>query len=530
MVSGFGRFLFFSIFLFIPASLALVPTIKRMSGESSRYHTLLSKYHLYFAIIMGAALLFPIGSAFCEILSIVWLIYSFALFGYGIRRLVERGYYVMEENAVDTSFLYAFIGGITLTMYCFSSHPSITYLYQAATFHFQFTAVLSTLFIGWTGRILLIDKKLCLLYRGAVIGLIVSPLLIGIGMLSNSWLQNIGLWIYTLCMIAYGYFILFHTEKKNFIATLCIQLSAIILIATSILSVINGIYQLQGLTWIRTNSWVYYYQIPIVFGFALGLIGWYYRKPLERRNLYQLPQININGTWFIGKNFLKENGYEEEIVSHAGILTKLERYRRSDLMIDQLHPKVISFMENTSLYDISLHAHWTKGAWLFEKLHKALSNKIQQANIPSPGEGIRKLDSKIISINNHHQYWNRKLNAWICSYQDSDETFIAGIYSEHEYDGERYVHFTMPVPNCNRATFYRLEHGINGSLQCTSVPRRGGDGDEGHYLMTKNFSFRIPFNENLIIWVDDYGRLQMTHRFWFFGVKVLNLEYEMIAK
>jgi hypothetical protein len=88
----------------------------------------------------------------------------------------------------------------------------------------------------------------------------------------------------------------------------------------------------------------------------------------------------------------------------------------------------------------------------------------------------------------------------------------------------------MPIPKCNRATIYRLEHGMDGSLQITSVPRRGGTGDEGHYIMTKNFSIRIPFNENLLIWIDEYGRLQMTHRFWFFGVKVLNLEYEMIAK
>ncbi|MXQ55267.1 YndJ family transporter [Shimazuella alba] len=530
MVSGYKMLLLISIFLLIPTALTFVPTVKRMSGERSKYHAFLSKYHLYFAVIIGIALLFPIGSVLSKILSIVWLIYSFVLFGYGVRRFMERGFYVMEENAVDISFLYAFIGGITLSMYCFSTNPSIAYHYLTTTFHFQFTAILSTLFIGWIGRILPTDRKLSTLYRFTVYGILFSPLLIGVGMLTNVWTQNIGLWIYTLCILSYCYFVFLHIEKTNFITDLCMKLSAILLVATSILSIINGIYQLQGWTWFPTNHWPFYHEVPIVFGFVIGLIGWYYRKPLERRNLYQLPHTNINGTGFIGKNFLRDNGYEEEIVSHAGILTKLERYKRSDLIIELLHPKVISFLENTSLYDISLHAHWTKGSWLFEKFHKALSNKIQQANIPSPHEGTRELDSKIISINNYQQYWNRKLNAWICSYKDSDETYIAGIYSEHEHNGERYVHFTMPVPKCNRSTFYRLEHGINGSLQCTSVPRRGGDGEEGHYLMTKNFSFRIPFNENLIIWVDEYGRLQMTHRFWFLGVKVLNLEYEMIAK
>lgn len=532
MLSGYERVLLISVFLLIPASLALVPTVKRMSGESSRYHTLLSKYHVFFAIIIGVALIFPNGNVFSKILSIIWVIYSFVLFGYGFRRVVERGFYLKEENAVDASLLYAFIASITLSFYCFSTDPSIAYHYLISAFHFQFTGILSTLFIGWTGRILLIDQKLCLLYRFTVIGILVSPLLIGVGILTaNPWTENIGLWIYTLSMAAYSCFVFLHiNNKRNFINNLFIQLSAVILIAASVLSSINGIFQLQGTIWIEKNDWLFYHDLPIAIGFILGFIGWYNRKPVERRNLYQLPHTNINGTWYIGKNFLRENGYEEEIVSHAGILTKIEKYRRNDLVIELLHPKVVSFMENTTSYDISLHANWAKSAWLFEKFHKALSKKIQQANIPSPHEGVRELDSKIVSINNYQQYWNRKLNAWICSYKDSDETYIAGIYSEHVHGGERYIHFTMPVPKYNRSTFYRLEHGTNGSLQCTSVPRRGGDGDEGHYLMTKNFSFRIPFNENLIIWVDELGRLQMTHRFWFCGVKVVTLEYEMIAK
>jgi hypothetical protein len=347
--------------------------------------------------------------------------------------------------------------------------------------------------------------------------------------IANLWTQNIGLWIYTLCMIGYSYFV-FYIEKKNFITSLCIQVSAILLVITSIMSIINGIFQLQGHTWLSTSQWLWFYELPTALGFLAGIFGWYYRKPFERRNLYQLPQTNINGKAFIGKNFLQENGYKEEIASHAGIVTKMEKYRRNDLIIDLLHPKIISFLENTSLYDISLHAHWAKGSWILEKCLKSYSNKIQQANIPSPREGTQELDCKVISIINHQQYWNRNLNAWICAFKDSGETYVASIYSDHEHEGERYIHFTMPVPGYNRGTIYRLEHGMDGALQMTSVPRRGGTGDEGHYLMTKNFSWRIPFNENLILWIDEYGRLQMTQRFWFFGIKVLNIEYEMIAK
>jgi hypothetical protein len=529
LVDRLEKVLLIPIFLMIPVLISLVPTIKR-NGNHSNYHGFLLAYHPYIAVTLGIALLLS-ANILSGILSILWAIYTLALFLYGIRRFMERGGYMFEENAVDTSFLYALLGGITLSIYCFTVDKVTDHILLTTTLHLFFTAIFSNLFIGLAGRILPIDRRIGTIYRWSVQGIIISPLVVGIGMLTaNPWIENIGLWIYTLCMISYCFFAFFHIEKKNFLTSLCIQLSAIILVATSIVSIINGIYQLQGYTWINAGQWTWYHEIPIAVGFILGIFGWYYRKPIEKNNLYQLPQTNINGESFIGNDFLQRNGYEEKIISHAGIVSNLEKFRRNDLIIDLLHPKVISFLENTSLYDISINAQWLKSAWLFEKCHKAYSNKIQQANIPSPHEGTIELDSKIISINNREQYWNRKLNAWLCSYKNTGETYITGIYSDHEHNGERYIHFTMPIPKCNRATIYRLEHGMDGSLQITSVPRRGGTGDEGHYIMTKNFSIRIPFNENLLIWIDEYGRLQMTHRFWFFGVKVLNLEYEMIAK
>lgn len=530
MSSNIEKVLLFSIFLLIPIALSIVPTIKR-NGDSSKYHALLLKYHLYFAVTVGISLLFPTGSILSKIFSLPWAIYAFVLFGYGIRRFMERGVYLIEENAVDISFLYAFIGGITLSAYCFSADPVISNQYLMVTIHFHFTATLSTFFIGWTGRTIPLNKKLSFSFRWTVIGMILSPLLVGIGLLTtNLWTQNIGLWIYALCMIGYCLFVLLRMEKKNFITRFCIQLSAILLVASSVISVIYGIFQLQGHIWITAEHWKWYHEIPIAFGFLLGAFGWYYHKPIEKNNLYQLPQTNINGESFIGNDFLQRNGYQDKIASHAGIVTNLEKFRRNDLNIDLLHPKVISFLENTSLYDVSINAQWRKSAWLFEKCHKAYSNKIQQANVPSPHEGTVELDSKIISIINHEQYWNRKINAWLCSYKKTGETYITGIYSAHVHNGERYLHFTLPIPGCNRATIYRLEHGIDGSLQISSVPRKGGIGDEGHYIMTKNFSIRFPFNEGKVIWIDEYGRLQMTHHFWFLGIKVLTIEYEMIAK
>lgn len=521
--------LLFWLFLLVPVALSLVPTIKR-SGYSSNYHAFLQNYHFYFAASIGIALLFPQGSMVSGILSIPWAIYSFALFGYGIRRFMERGWYRIEENAIDISFLFLFLSGIALCIYSFSTESLFASHFLNVAIYFALAAF-PTMFIGWLGRPLPIEQKVKRTYRWSVGGMMVSPLIIGIGtLLTNVWAQNIGLWIYTLCTIFYCFYVFTHMEKRSSLARILIPISASIFVVTTVLSVVYGVFQLQGYIWIKPEEWLWYQEIPIAVGVLLGMIGWYRYQPIEKNGLYQMPQTSIIGGSYIGKDFLQQNGYEAEIVSHAGIIMDMKKFKRNDLIIELLHPKVVSWLENTSLYDITLEAHWAKSAWLFEKCHKAFSNKIQQANIPSPCDGRVELDSKIISVINHEQYWNRDLNAWICSYKHTGETYITGIYTEHKQDDERYIHFTMPIPGCNRTTFYRLEHGSDGSLQITSVPRRGGMSDEGHYIMTKNFSFRFPFNENLIIWVDEYGRLRMTHRFWFMGAKVVTLEYEIFAK
>jgi hypothetical protein len=529
LVDGLEKVLLISIFLFIPILLSLIPTIKRDESSSS-YHALLLNSHLYVAVTIGIALLFSTGNILSGILSIPWAVFTLGFFVYGIRRFMERGGYIIEENAIDTSFLYVLLGGITLSIYCFTSDKIINHHLLVTTIHFHFTAVLSTLFVGLVGRVIPFDQKIGHSYRWTVRGIIISPLIIGIGILTEPWVQNAGLWIYTICIMMYSYFVFLHIEKKNTITSLCIQLSAVVMVITTVLSVIQGIFQLQRLAWIHVEQWIWYHEIPLAIGFVLGIFGWYFLKPTEKNNIYQLPQININGDMYIGKDFLQRNGYEDPKVSHAGIMYNLDQFARADFIPNLLHPKVRSFFENTSLYDVAIQAHWKKAAWLFEKLHRVWTNKLQQTNVPSPGGTIIPLNSEIVSVINKEQYWNKKLHAWVLSYQDSDDTFVVGIYSDHKHNNERYLNITFPINKSNRATFFRLEHGIDGSLQLTSIPRRGGMGDEGNFLMLKNFSIRLPLNEHFYIWVDEYGRLQVTHRFWFFGVRIVNIEYEMIAK
>ncbi|WP_028777991.1 YndJ family transporter [Shimazuella kribbensis] len=255
LVDGLERVLLVSIFFLIPILLSLTPTIKRDENSSS-YHAFLLKSHLYLAVTIGTALLFSKGSIISGLLSILWAVFTLALFVYGVRRFLERGWYIIEENAIDTSFLYAHLGGITLSLYCFTSDKMISHHLFMAAIHFHFTAIVSTVFIGFVGRLLPLDQKIGHVYRWVVRGTMLSPLIIGIGILTGPWIQNVGLWIYTICISIYSYFVFLHVEKKNTITSICIQLSTIVMSITTVLSTIQGIFQLQGHTWINSEQWI----------------------------------------------------------------------------------------------------------------------------------------------------------------------------------------------------------------------------------------------------------------------------------
>ncbi|MCH5584379.1 YndJ family protein [Shimazuella sp. AN120528] len=534
LADGLERLLLISIFLAIPLLLFLVPTIKR-DGSDSRYHDFLMGYHPYVACTIGLAFLFPAGHLTSGILSIPWAIYLLALAGYGIRRMLERGPYILEENAIDIGLIYSFIGGAALSAYCFGGsllgYRGEILLLTAS--HFHFAAVFSPLFIGLVGRELCPGSKLGRLYRWTTICLMASPLFVAVGIYTNHIVETIAVFLYSICLFVYSYYVLIHISKKatRLIVRLALQASAVIVVLTILLSVTFSISTLLGHHWLTMDQMKVYHGAANAIGFVLlGLFGWVYLKPSENAVLYGLPQTNINGENKIGKNFLDRKKLADPTQQYAGLVDNLEKFARSDFFPSQVHPKIRSFYENTMLYDLAAQITWHRGFRLLAKIHKAWSKKTQQINLPTNQEEVIQIDSQIMAVCNEKQYWNKNLRAWVRTYKGTDQTMFVAIYSDHYHDNEQYLHITLPIPKRNLTGILRLEHGADLSLQITSLPRRGRKGDEGIYLMIKNYSFRLPLNEHFLIWVDEYGRLQATHRMWLFGFKLVTVEYEISGK
>lgn len=534
LADGVERLLLISIFLAIPLLLYLVPTIKR-DGTSSRYHDFLIGYHPYVACTVGLSFIFPAGGAISGILSVPWAIYLLALAGYGIRRLLERGWYVLEENAIDIGLIYSSVGGIALSVYCFGGsllgYRGEMLILTAS--HFHFAAIFAPLFIGLVGRELCTGAKLDNLYRYTAVGIIASPLFVAVGIYTHHMIETTAVLLFAVCLFIYSYYVFVHTSKKaeGFIVRLALHISAAVVILTILLSITYSISTLIGENWLTIDQMETYHGTANTIGFVLiGLIGWAYIKPIENTILYRLPHTDINGGKKIGKDFLYRKKLADSKKQYAGLVDSLDKFARSDFFPSQIHPKIRSFYENTMLYDLTAQIKWHGGFRLLAKIFKVWSKRIQQINLPANQHEIIQIDSEIIGVCNEEQYWNKNLRAWIRTYSNSDQTMFVAIYSDHYHDNEQYLHITLPIPKCNLTGILRLEHGADQTLQITSLPRRGKKGDEGIYLMIKNFSIRLPLNEHFLIWVDEYGRLQATHRMWLFGIKLLSIEYEISGK
>ncbi len=520
------KLLLLAIFLAIPLLLFLVPTNKR-DHTASRYHTYLMKYHPYIAATAGLSFVFPPG-LLSGILSIPWSLYLFALAGYGVRRLVERGWYIVEENAIDIGFLYGIIAGIWFCSYAFgfqiATYPPKIVLLTAV--HFHFAGIFAPTFMGFVGRKLTIDQKAGALYRWTAIGMMASPLIVAIGIATTQIINILGGLLFASCLCIYSYFVLLHTSKeiKRLWIRLCLQVSALVVVLTILLAIGYSIGN-----WLTIDQMVTIHGTANAIGFVfLGLLGWVYLLPKENAMLYGLPRVSIYGEKRIGKDFFERKGMVWQNQQHAGLIDNLEKYSRGDFFIAEIHPKIRSFYENTVLYDLASHITWHKGFNFLAKLHKLCSSKMEQIDFPLHSDVV-KTAAKIIAIRGDKQ--NRtNLRAWVRSNQETDKTMFVAVYTEYQEEHETFLHITLPIPRANITGILRLEHGTNQSLQITSLPRRGPKGDEGVYLMLKKFSIRLPINEHFLIWVDEYGRLQATHRIWLFGFKIITIEYEISGK
>lgn len=109
---------------------------------------------------------------------------------------------------------------------------------------------------------------------------------------------------------------------------------------------------------------------------------------------------------------------------------------------------------------------------------------------------------------------------------EAGESIFVALYSKHTHEDEKYMNIGLPLPYSNMTGILKLCN-KNKDLIITSKLRRNGKGDEGIYLHTRFFTIRLPLAETFIIKESTDQILEANHRMWIFGVKFLEIDYEI---
>ncbi len=96
----------------------------------------------------------------------------------------------------------------------------------------------------------------------------------------------------------------------------------------------------------------------------------------------------------------------------------------------------------------------------------------------------------------------------------------------HTYKNDTYMNIALPLPYSNMTGILKLRND-NNELIITSKLRANGKGDEGIYLHTRFFTVRLPLAETFIIKEGNDQMLTAHHKMWIFGVKFLEIDYEI---
>ncbi len=220
--------------------------------------------------------------------------------------------------------------------------------------------------------------------------------------------------------------------------------------------------------------------------------------------------------------------------SAAGVLSDFDKLRGVSFEPSKVHPSVVGFYEETSLYELDVWSEWCglfrPFGWLLAVL---FSRRLQQLNVPLSGLDTSKgITSEILQFIDPatdevtHTSWFRRL----CG---SGNVLYAGFYSVCTLPGytNPCVKVVFPLPNGNAIVIMRTECRPDGSFVVTSAG--DGFGEPGFYFTVHGESDTVwaryvrPLRESIHVFPAESGQLRADHVLTFFGATFLRLHYRM---
>ncbi|MDP7979536.1 YndJ family protein [Bacillus multifaciens] len=507
-----------SILIFIPMAFSIVDKKKRNGDELFCYKLAV----FFYPVAAISAMLAFVTDYF--LFAIIWFIYTGIVALFGVCRLLERGWKPLEETAIDSGFIYLFLGGFwflaSVANIPIMQFSSDIVLLTAA--HFHYSAFLLPLFAGLLGRK---QQKKSKLYTTALFIIIISPMTVAIGITYSRTFEFFAVLLYLISLYIYGIFV-WKTKFTSKSAKVLLIISSSTLMVTILFSLFYSYGNFKQVMTITIAQMVWIHGVVNGVGVALpGCIGWMIEKAAPTYIRYGKPMSRIKGKMKIGENVLLENSLIEE-KEYKGLINKVIDFDSKQFNTENVSPCIIDFYENTKKYELKATIHWSRWFWPFAFLYEKISRRVQQIHL-GMGNRLERMEGTILAIKDEKDGRN-DVRAWVRK-NELNETIFVALYSQHEYNDEIYMNIALPLPYANMTGILKLRNDKN-NLIITSRLRNNARGDEGIYLHNRFFTMRLPLEETFTIREKATATLIAHHQMWLFGVKFLEIDYEIEQK
>ncbi|MGD7054296.1 YndJ family protein [Sutcliffiella horikoshii] len=505
-ISLAGMFFFLASSLFIAepyllmltaAQLIFVPLMLQLLVEVKRKHIVIT----WIAMLSIFLLHVVTSSAGQVVFAFIYLVFTFIVALYGVKRFLKRGFTNWAEISIDIGLMYLFVGGLWYFAYIagidtgFS--PLITWL---TAIHFHYSAFLFPVSLGFFGR--LHDSKW---YPYIVCSVLAGPMLVAIGITFWPLLEFISVLVYIFAIYSL-IFLAFRTRFASKLQAMLIRLSYSALGITIIFSLFYAANSAFGSWFVSIYFMLLFHGFfnCVVFG-LLGVLGWVMAPPPTNQAVWNFPVSQIRGK-------LKGTGEPR-----SGLVENL-----SDFVDVKVLPNtIVQFYEQTERYQLVASVKWSTWFKPLAWCYKWISMKLQQLNLPisrKPTEmtyTIRAVDP-VLDGRKSPRAWIRKVK---------NNTVFVAIYSQHETEGRTYMNIALPLPFSSMIGILQLD-AVDGRLVLSSE----GDRDSGVYLALGSTTFKLPLSEYFVIREQSRGVLTAEHKMKIFGVPFLRIDYRIVEK
>ncbi|OZI11229.1 hypothetical protein CEW92_12730 [Bacillaceae bacterium SAS-127] len=507
--------LLLSMLIFVPITWELTDQHKR-DGQRMRLAKVLAIFYVpavlsaYFAII-----------GHFTILACIWFAYTICASLFGVFRLLERGVRPIAEVAIDSGWMYLGLGGFWFFAYV-SELPIMHFSRETillTVIHFHYSAFIIPIISGLLGR--KISEKNSL-YSFILMLIIVSPMTIAVGITYSRWIEFIAVVVYAVALYMYGFFVV-QADFRNKSAKLLVSFSSAVLLVTIFFSFLYAYGRLGFSGGVTIKQMIFIHGVVNAFGVVLpALIGWLIEGTSNGRAYYGKPMSLIFGDSIISERFLTREKLIDERTYH-GLVDDMEHFCSKHFDKQKLAPSISQFYEQTENYQLKAFIQWASWFKPLAFLYEKVSRHVQQIHL-SAGGRWEMMTGEVVAVQSSKD-GREHVRAWVRN-NDKGETIFVALYSQHTYKDETYMNIALPLPFSNMTGILRFEN-EGKNLILSSKGRTTGNGDEGIYLRTPLAVIRLPLAETFIIKEKSADQLMAHHQMWIFGVKFLEINYEI---